>query len=169
MDRPVRKRLRLPAHDYRAPGSYFITLCTKDRRHTLSEVVGQGLCPCRLLPLGRIAEEELRALPARFPSVQIDYYTIMPNHIHLLVTLSGMRQGQSPCPTEGGPDLGAVMGAFKSITTKRANQADAVRGRKVWHTRYYEHAVRNEQDYREIWRYIAENPAKWAEDQYHTL
>ena len=27
--------------------------------------------------------------------------------------------------------------------------------------------IRNEHDYREIWEYIDQNPAKWAEDRYY--
>ena len=37
----------------------------------------------------------------------------------------------------------------------------------VWQRSYYEHIIRNEQDYREIWKYIEGNPGKWAEDMYY--
>ena len=39
-DYPVRKNLRLKTWDYTSGGTYFITICTKDRRHTLSTIVG---------------------------------------------------------------------------------------------------------------------------------
>ena len=33
-----RKQLRLPHYDYSAPGCYFITICTKDRKCILSRI-----------------------------------------------------------------------------------------------------------------------------------
>ena len=29
---------------------------------------------------------------------------------------------------------------------------------------YYDHIIRNEKDYGEVWAYIEENPLRWAED-----
>ena len=37
----------------------------------------------------------------------------------------------------------------------------------VWQTRIYDHVIRNEEDFREIWNYIDTNPARWAEDKYY--
>jgi len=137
--------------------------------------VGQGLCPC-LSPRGTIVEEELKALSDRFPSVWLEKYVVMPDHVHLLLTLQ--RQGQSPCPTltagdrqdpalavgdGNSPTLGAVVGAFKSVSTKRINQEQGTPGEKIWQARYYEHIVRNEPDFLSIWQYIQENPARWIE------
>ena len=34
----------------------------------------------------------------------------------------------------------------------------------VWQRGYYDHIVRNEKDYGEVWAYIEENPLRWAED-----
>ena len=38
MAAPKRKVLRLPEYDYSAPGAYFITVCTQDRRCILSHI-----------------------------------------------------------------------------------------------------------------------------------
>ncbi|MCL2568005.1 MAG: transposase [Oscillospiraceae bacterium] len=96
----------------------------------------------------------------------------MPNHVHLLLKVNRIdplgerqgdagRQGQSPCPT-----VGDVVGALKSITTKRANEQDGVRGRKIWQFRFHDRIICTEAEYQCIWQYIDENPAKWAEDRY---
>ena len=42
---PQRKHTRLPRYDYSAPGAYFVTICTQNRRCLLSHVVGRGLAP----------------------------------------------------------------------------------------------------------------------------
>ena len=34
---------------------------------------------------------------------------------------------------------------------------------KLWQRGYYEHVIRNEQDYRETWEYIDGNPARWLD------
>lgn len=40
-------------------------------------------------------------------------------------------------------------------------------GESVWQRNYYEHVIRNEQDYLDIWHYIDANPAWRREDEYH--
>ena len=38
MTLPRRKHIRLPDYDYSTPGAYFVTICTENRRCTLSEI-----------------------------------------------------------------------------------------------------------------------------------
>jgi len=43
MELPKRKSTRLKGYDYSTPGAYFITICTKDRKELLSNIiVGDG-------------------------------------------------------------------------------------------------------------------------------
>ena len=160
---PKRKALRLPAYDYARPGAYFITICTHDRRCVLSRItVGEGLAPPAVVlsPVGQCVKEQILALPERYPSVRIDKYTIMPNHVHLLVSLHASSGGASPSPTV--PDLVRVL---KSLSTRlsRGHLGDL----PLWQRSFHEHVIRGENDYREIWEYIDENPAKWAGDRYY--
>ena len=60
-----------------------------------------------------------------------------------------------------------MMQAFKSKTTKLANQCDHTPGRRIWQRSFYDHVVRNEQDYAEIWKYIDDNPIKWELDKFY--
>ncbi len=40
---PKRKSSRLKNYDYSTPGIYFVTICTKDKKHLLSRInVGEG-------------------------------------------------------------------------------------------------------------------------------
>ena len=78
-DYPVRKNLRLKTWDYTSGGTYFITICTKDRRHTLSAIVGGDayIAPqVRLTPLGQLAERHLSSIPGMIK------FVVMPNHVH---------------------------------------------------------------------------------------
>ncbi|MFZ1692646.1 MAG: hypothetical protein WAT74_05530 [Flavobacteriales bacterium] len=59
--------------------------------------------------------------------------------------------------------LGAIIGAFKSVTTKRINAALGRHGGTIWQHGYYERVIRRHGgEYRRIAQYIAENPAKWT-------
>ena len=60
----VEKSLRLKDYDYSSPGAYFITICTKEKKHLFSNIVGQGLAPAEveLYPYGEIAQRELQNL-----------------------------------------------------------------------------------------------------------
>ena len=35
----------------------------------------------------------------------------------------------------------------------------------IWQRNYYEHIIRNDQDFMRIWNYIDANPLRWQEDQ----
>lgn len=57
--------------------------------------------------------------------------------------------------------------AFKSLTARQANRVENKPHRKIWQRSFYDHVIRNEQDYLEIWKYIDENPVKWELDQFY--
>lgn len=108
VDYPKRKHVRLKGYDYSQNGMYFVTICTQNRRCILSqimlprvvgaEMVGRGLAPAasQLTACGRLVEEELTALMVRYPSVWVEKYVIMPNHIHALICLQEDTAGQAP-------------------------------------------------------------------------
>jgi REP element-mobilizing transposase RayT len=39
-------------------------------------------------------------------------------------------------------------------------------GISVWQKSFYDHVVRDEQDFQQIWKYIDENPMKWQQNCY---
>ena len=65
----------------------------------------------------------------------------------------------------GGTHLSEIVRAFKTYSSKGINTLRQTPGIPVWQRSYYEHVIRNENDYREIGEYILNNPAKWANDQ----
>ncbi len=164
MDLPKRKQIRLQNYDYSSPGSYFVTICTHEKRCILSSItVGEGLAPpvVTLSPIGKCVEEQILSLPNRYPMLRIDNYVIMPNHVHLVVSLREGPGGASPSPT-----LFDVVRVMKSLSTRLSRSS--LGDQPLWQRSYHEHVIRNERDYQEIWEYIDTNPAKWAEDRYYT-
>lgn len=58
------------------------------------------------------------------------------------------------------------MGAFKSLTTLKCRR-EGLSG-ALFQTSFYDHIIRNENDYLEIWSYIDSNPLKWELDRLFT-
>ena len=197
MDYPARKPNRLKAYDYSQNGAYFITICTEGKKPVLSTLCGGGV---QLLPPGGICKAEIERLSESFP-IAVDKYVIMPNHVHLLVSV----QREDPHPVGEGlappahpktscvpaspvgeglappavprpllsagraspsPTVGDMICTFKSKSTIAANRFNGSPGHRLWQRSYHDHIIRSRQEYLEIWRYIDENPIKWADDCY---
>ncbi|MBI5125991.1 MAG: transposase [Planctomycetes bacterium] len=129
-----RKNLRLKNYDYKNNGAYFVTLCTDFQENIIHEKERQVL------------EEELKKLQGRFKGVQLDYYTIMKNHLHVILILS-----------DAEVSLPRVVQTFKSISTLRLKR-EGFKGKVFWQRNYYEHVIRNEKALRKIRQYIINNP-----------
>ncbi len=140
-----RRSLRLPGYNYSAEGAYFITICLDEPQ------------PLLLNPeLRAMVEETWNALPQRFPTIELDEFVIMPDHIHFLVWFHPTKESR--------PTLGRVVGAFKSLTGRAALtylRSNGLRcGQHFWQRDFYEHVIRNEADLQEKRLYIRNNPIK---------
>ena len=148
MNNSIRKPIRLKEYDYTTDGAYFITICTKDRQKILSEIHRVGddahIVPT---PIGRLVDGFIQSIPG------IDKYVIMPNHIHMIIRIADGPMWAS-APTQPIP---ARVRSFKTLVTKEL-------GTSIFQRSYYDHIIRGEQDYRDIWQYIDNNPARWTED-----
>lgn len=155
MELPERKPNRISDYDYSQQGAYFVTICTHVRQKILSQIVGDGFPVPK--PYGKIAEEMIHRIPGRYNSVAIDQYVIMPDHIHILLRIDLQMRTGKPSPT-----LGNIVGWYKYQVTKQINQLSGTQGERVFQRSYYDHVIRNQRDYDEIWEYIENNPRKWA-------
>ena len=155
---PKRKHPRLDHYDYSTAGAYFITICTQNRRCLLSRIVGRGLAPAEIqyTAYGQIAQEQLLLLEQRYPSLKIDQYVIMPNHIHAILLLQETA-GVNPRPT-----IMDIICAYKSLTTRQCKKVRPID--KLFQTSFYEHVIRDREDYHEIAEYILNNPKQWELD-----
>ena len=189
MDLPNRKQHRLENFDYGQIGCYFVTLCTQNRQH-LFEIESVG-ARCRALAVrdearhkrvprskrlavlgtanghdlcvvphiqNQIIHKWIKEIENEFDNIKIDKYVIMPDHLHLLVNITERHIGRS---------LQEAMKFFKTMTTN-----EYIKGvksnllppfdKKVWQKSYYDHVIRNQDDYNETWEYIENNPTKWV-------
>ena len=140
---PKRKRLRLQEYDYGTPGAYFITICVKDRHPILSDIVGDD---AHIVPrtYGKILEKYIRRID------EVEKYCIMPDHIHLLIRIDNGSMWAST-PTKR---IESIVRSLKTLVTKEI-------GKSIFQRSCYDHVVRNQHDYDEIWTYIDNNPKAW--------
>ena len=87
--------------------------------------------------------------------LKMDNYVIMPNHIHLLISIDSCGTSGSPSPTTA--TIPAFVGALKRFVNKEM-------GKNIFQRSFHDHIIRNEKDYLEHYTYIENNPAKWEED-----
>jgi len=184
-----RRSIRLPGYDYAQDGAYFVTICTQERLCVFGQIDnGQIL----MHDPGRIAYDCLRAIPGHFPSVVLDEFVVMPNHVHFVVVLG--RRGEaclalnsttnsntggddirathasplqtnveSPGPRSG--SIGAIVGSYKSAVTKQINELRGTLGARLWQRNYYERIIRSDAELNRIREYVVQNPATWDTDE----
>ena len=111
----------------------------------------------KLKPCGEIVKEQLELLENRFPSVTIDGYVIMPDHIHAVIFIHETTCGEEE---KGGVSvtLDDVICAFKSLTSRICKQRCGIE--KIFQRSYAEHIVRDKNDYETHMKYIYENPMR---------
>ena len=156
-----RKLPRLSTYDYSLPGSYFITICSHEKRCTFGAVRTlneAGKADVVYSALGKIVQDSILDIETHYPNIRIDNWVIMPNHVHLLVSITHQVPGSSSI------DIPNVVGKFKASVTRNAGRYH-VCAQKVWQSSYYDHVVRNDDDYQMIWNYISGNPSRWQEDR----
>ena len=152
MELPQRKKIRVGEYDYSQCGAYFVTICTQNRRPILSNIVGDDshIVPKRY---GQIAKKYLKN------AAEIEKYVIMPDHIHMLIRLEEQgAEKRSPQASR----IASIVRSIKTLTTKEI-------GEPIFQRSYYDHVIRNQRDYNEIWEYIENNPRKWMLTKQETL
>ena len=154
--RKIRKPNRLSGYDYSTPGYYFITICTAKHEPLFGRICAceDGIVSAKrvLNDIGHTVETAILAIPDHYPGTTIDKYVVMPNHIHVILTI--------PSGSDQTPGIPNIVRQFKRAVTIRL-------GKSIWQLGFHDHIVRGETDYQEIWTYIDNNPVKWAMDKFY--
>jgi len=182
--KPRRRSIRLPGYDYSQPGAYFITVCTHRRALLFGRIKETEMLLHRI---GTIVAQCWQRIPQHFPTVGLDQWIVMPNHLHGILIISdvgvsddavGARHA-SPLPAGHAPPLQSVqldrptprnltvatiIGSFKSAATKHVNAARRSPGAPVWQRNYYEHIIRTPAEFEKTRKYIYDNPMLWDDD-----
>ncbi|MBR5252850.1 MAG: transposase [Clostridia bacterium] len=156
-DLPKRKKNRLDGYDYGSSGAYFITICSKDRKNILSTVVGDGAHDVPKIVLTTIGEviEKYILSTNRIEDVYVDKYIIMPNHIHMIVFIKPQDDsGTSRAPSPTNEIVPHVVSTLKRLCNKEI-------GHNIFQRSYFDHIIRDKEDYNTRVKYIHENPMRW--------
>ena len=143
--------MRLPRYDYAQTAVYFVTFCTEQRQRILCRIAEEEPPAVYLTNLGRVLRKNIDAIPEHYPGVQVVHYAIMPDHVHLLLALGCVDQ------TKQNTKLSTIVGSLKAMVTRQT-------GQNIWQRSYYDHVIRNQKDFEEIYYYIGNNPRKWLLD-----
>ncbi len=179
---------RAPWWDYSRAGTYFITICTKNREHYFGEIEDGKMV---LSPTGVIVNLLWYEIPYHSQNVELDEFVVMPNHIHGILILNGndlennnnVETGHAlSLRGETNPDLinnpnyhprfrnpgkntvSSIVGGYKSVVTKHANRLGFPNG---WQSRFHDHIIRDDDEYQRIKNYISNNISNWEHDKFY--
>ena len=153
--------------DYASPWWYYVTTNTKDHVEYFGIIENEKMV---LNELGKIVEEEWLKTKELRANVQLDYFVVMPNHIHGIVIIRDIgravaRNGFTEKAniyskiSPAASSLSAIIRSFKSALTKRIHEIGY--SSFFWQSRFYDRIIRNEKELFNIRKYIEQNPLKW--------
>ena len=185
MDYPKRKHARYKWHDYNG-GSYFITICTKDKKHSFGHITNNEIFYSEI---GMVAAQNIDEISSHWDGVTVLTSVVMPNHVHFIITIDGKlyqhmndqatandslqvlppslaaatpRRG----PTVGGLHsyLAVIVSGFKAGVKRYANKHGLS---FEWQSGYHDHIIRNTDNINKIIDYINNNVSSWSDDCYY--
>ncbi|MBA4420557.1 MAG: transposase [Anaerolinea sp.] len=185
-----RRSTRIPGYDYTLAGTYFITVVTKAREHLFGEITNGKFISNALATI--IREEWERTAVVRpglrldafivMPDHVHGMITILDDGGGLTVGTmideissqgrgaalpvreihDGIHNGEHIPHAPPPGSIGAIVGQFKSITTKRINVVRKTPGMPVWQRNFFERIIRDERDYQNTVSYLLNNPKNWV-------
>lgn len=173
-----RKPNRMKGKDYSEDGCYFVTSNCKDNIHYFGKVVNGEMV---LNEFGEIAKQQILWLQEQYPYLKIHNWVVMPNHVHFLMEIDRGSAGtgrdlfapaESPenfekneIPEIKIKSISSLLGAFKTTSSKHIHLAG--KEEFAWHRSFHDNIVRNSDAFRNIDRYITNNPKNWNEDKFN--
>lgn len=119
MELPKRKQTRCPYIDYSKTGAYFITFSTLERRNYFWMFPDRKYTSpdeIELNSIGIAVKETLLKISEHYPYTSLDYYVIMPDHVHLLLCDLPPKEGEA-VPRK---DITVLASQIKGTVTKKS-------------------------------------------------
>ncbi len=139
-----------------------MTICTKERNKDILchispdfavGVAVPGDPPIvSLTPIGEAVRRLIEDINTHYANAEVDYYTIMPDHIHMIVIIHGGGDG-SPGTATPTANIPRVVNNLKGLATRKI-------GYSIWQKNYYERVIRNQEELDDIRSYIQTNPTR---------
>ena len=162
LELPKRKKNRIQDFDYGKVGAYFVTICIENRKPVLWNMDAVGAATCRpqsvaLSHLGETIDIAINQIPTHYSNVKVDHYCIMPNHIHMILSIMPDESGRQIAA----PTISTIIGNMKRWVSMKI-------GYSIWQKSFYDHIIRDCDDYNVRVKYIHENPIRWYYDELYT-
>ena len=155
---PQRKHPRLKNYDYGSSGSYYITICTEKKKCILGCVPKRtniNVAPETILSdIGKTAKKFIESIAGIYSNIKVENYVIMPNHIHLLITIQDSDNSNGLKA-----DVFQMIKAYKRLTAKEI-------GYQFWQASFYDEIIKDDLHFQNVWEYIEFNECKWEDDKY---
>ena len=117
-NKPTRKPMRLAQYDYAQNGAYFVTMCTEGRKNlfwSVGATCGRPPESPALSPMGKLVNAEINRINEIYEHVTINKYTIMPNHVHMIIIIDSGDIGRP----QVAPTVSRVIQQFKGVIFKK--------------------------------------------------
>ena len=108
-----------------------------------------------------------RDLPKHHRNCELDWFIIMPNHMHGIVVIREPVGTIHELSLRRNMTLPKVIGRFKMQSAKEVNMFKNTSGQSLWQRSFYDRVIRNEKELFEVRKYIKDNPLKWEYDCYY--
>jgi putative transposase len=82
-----RRSIRLKGYDYSQAAAYFVTICAWNKECIFGHIKNHVI---ELNEFGEMVTKCWDAIPGHFPYAECDEFTVMPNHVHGIVTISNI-------------------------------------------------------------------------------
>lgn len=140
-----RKIIRLQNYDYYANGAYFITICTHNKEHLFGTIGEDSIS-------SRMVKKVYGEIIGKYDNVSLPISVVMPNLFHTIIIIEHN-------DTEVVPSISKIVQEFKRYTTCEyiklvKNGILKPFDKRIWQRSFYDHIIRNENDFNEIWMYI---------------
>jgi putative transposase len=160
---PDRRFPRRADFDYLSAAIYFVTICPKEKLALFGQIAGRQMLPNRF---GKVVQETWHELPDHYQRVNLDCFTLMPNHIHgVLALVDPVGAGTRPARVQIHHSLSEIIRAFKGFSARAIAKLDPSLRSAVGQRGFYDHIIRNADDLANVRRYIHQNAAKWEFDR----
>ena len=151
---------RLKEWDYSNPWWYYVTINTKNHICYFGKIINEDVV---LNEIGNYTKKIWKEIPNHFQNIELDYFVIMPNHIHGIIIINPIIKTKNNAdvktPYMASLPLGDVIGKFKAAVTRWCNKNGYTNF--SWQSRFYDRIIRNEKELYNIRKYIEQNPLKW--------
>lgn len=84
----IKKSIRIKDFDYTQAYWYYVTICIHVRGDILGRVAKGNMI---INKLGKIVENEWLKTKSIRPNVEMDYFIIMPDHLHGIISLNRVK------------------------------------------------------------------------------